>query len=100
MEMDAQAIKIQRNNQLLTLLMLVALTIPVIEFYQTNTIDLKRIAQTIGMMALLRGLMLTPWVLHTPIKQWFDPNNKLTKQSYKHFACAVILFFIGSFSVF
>ncbi len=66
-----------------------------VAFYQTNIINLGSIAMAVGVLALLRGLLLSPLMFNTPVKVWFKNNVGVSTDSYKYFALAFILIVVG-----
>lgn len=95
--MEDQTRKIQRSSNLIKGFMVLVVLMQVIQFYQTNIMDFGDIAGAVGVIALLRGLLLSPLLLALPIKHWFNNNLSLSKQSYKYFIIAFALIVVSTF---
>ncbi|NMP30057.1 hypothetical protein HII17_00660 [Thalassotalea sp. M1531] len=94
--MDTHALKIKRSNLLLKCLMALTLLLFVLQYSQTQVFDLGEFASTIAILAFLRGLLLSPFMLNTPMKEWFKGNVGFNKQSYQYFILALVLALVGS----
>ncbi len=95
--MEEQAIKIQRSANLIKGFMALVIIMQVVQVYKTNVMDFGAIAGASGVLFLLRGLLLSPVLLATPLKLWFQSNFSLSKESYPHFLLAFVLIVISSF---
>lgn len=95
--MDDKNSKIQRSSYFIKGFMALVIIIQAYQFYQTNIIDFGAIAGSIGILALLRGLLLSPILLTVPIKAWFTLSNALSKESYKYFILAFVLLIVAAF---
>jgi len=94
--MEGQGSKIERSSKLIKGFMALVIVMQIIEFYQTSIMDFGVIAGAFGALSFLRGLLLSPQLLVTPLKQWFKSNIKLSKESYKYFILAVVLIVISA----
>jgi hypothetical protein len=72
--MEEQAIKIQRSAKLIKGFMALVIIMQVDQLYKTNVMDFGAIAGASGVLFLLRGLLLSPLLLATPLKFWFKSN--------------------------
>jgi membrane protein CcdC involved in cytochrome C biogenesis len=94
--MEEQAVKIQRSSNLIKGFMALVVIVQAIQFYQTNMMDFGAISGAIGVLSLLRGLLLSAFLLAVPIKDWFKANIKYCKQSYRYFLLAFVLILVSS----
>ncbi|GHE77987.1 hypothetical protein [Thalassotalea profundi] len=95
--MDEQSDKIKRSSYLIKAFMVLVIVMQVIQFYQTDILDFGALAGAIGVLALLRGILLSPQLLAKPLKYWFASNLKFEKASYSYFILAFILIVISFF---
>jgi len=95
--MADQANKIQRSSNLIKGFMALVIFTQALQIYQTNVMDFGALAGAFGVLSLLRGLLLSPLLLITPIKNWFKPNFNLSKESYKYLLLAFILIIVSAF---
>jgi hypothetical protein len=51
---------------------------------------------TLGILCLLRGLLLSPYMLSRPVRVWFKQNVGFTTDSRKYFLLSFILLVVGS----
>ena len=93
--MEDYAIKIKRSTFLIKISMAFVILTQAIDLYQTNIIDFGSIAMALGVLALLRGLLLSPLMFNTPVKVWFKNNVGFSTDSYKYFALAFVLIVVG-----
>lgn len=93
--MDEQAIKIKRSNFVIKSAMALVVLLEALSFYQTNVLNFSSIATTIGILALLRGLLLSPLIFSSPVKHWFNQNVEINVSSRKYFVLAIIFIAIG-----
>ena len=94
--MEDQAVKIQRSSYLIKAFMALVVIVQAVQFYQTNVLDFGAIAGSIGVLSLLRGFLLSPAILATPVKHWFKSSTVFTKESYSYFLLAFILILISA----
>ena len=94
--MDGKTSKIQRSSNLIKGFMALVVIMQGVQFYQTNVMDFGAIAGASGVLSLLRGLLLSPSLLATPIKDWLKPNIKFSKQSSMYFLLAFVLILVSS----
>ncbi|WP_053982294.1 hypothetical protein [Marinagarivorans algicola] len=95
--MEDNAIKIRRSSNLIKGFMTLVIIMQAVQFYQTNIMDLGSIAGTIGVLSLLRGLLLSPYLLAAPLNHWFKSDLNFSKNSYKYFGLAFVLIIVSSF---
>jgi hypothetical protein len=95
--MEEQVVKIQRSAKLIKGFMVLVIVMQVVQLYQTHVMDFGAIAGALGVLFLLRGLLLSPVLLATPLKLWFQSNFSLSKESYLHFLLAFVLIVVSSF---
>lgn len=88
--MDNKAIKLQRTSIFIKSIMGLVVFLLALQIYQTSVIDLNKVAATVAILSLLRGILLSPSLLSTPI------NYKLSKNSYPYLILALILFIISA----
>jgi len=88
--MENKTIKMQRTSILLKSIMGLVVFLLTLQIYQTNTIDFNKVAATTAILALLRGLLLSPSLLTTPIK------FKLSKKSYPYLILTIVLFIVSA----
>ena len=101
--MEDYAIKIKRSTFFIKISMVFVILTQaidfyqtnIIDFYQTNIIDFGSIAMALGVLALLRGLLLSPFMFNTPVKVWFKNNVGFSTDSYKYFSLAFVLIVVG-----
>ena len=91
-----QAVKIQRSSNLLKGFMALVVIMQAVQFYQSNILNFGAIAGAIGVLSLLRGFLVSPKLLATPIKHWFQSDFSFSKLSYKYFLVAFILIVISA----
>lgn len=94
--MEDQATKIQRSSNLIKAFMALVVIVQAVQIYQTNILDFGAIAGSIGVLSLLRGFLLSPAILVTPVKYWFKMSNVFTKESYSYFLLAFILILVSA----
>ena len=95
--MEIHATKIKRSNTLIKVLMVLTLFVFVRQYYQTNVFDLGAFANTVAILSLLRGLMLSPFMFVSPIKSLSRENGGFNRNSCKYFLLAIILGIVGAF---
>jgi len=95
--MTEQAIKIRRSSNLIKGFMILVIIMQTIQYFQTHVMDFGELAGAAGVLSLLRGLLLSPSLLASPIRQWFKSNNTLNKDSKKYFVLACVLIVVSSF---
>lgn len=93
--METQAVKIKRSNFVIKTAMVLVVVMEALSFYQTNTLNFGAISTSIGILALLRGLLLSPLIFSAPIKSWFKENNGVNSDSHKYFILALVFILIG-----
>lgn len=93
--MEEQSIKVRRSIFAIKLAMVLVFLNQVIAYYQTDTMDFGAIALTIGILALLRGLLLSPFIFNRSAKSWYKKNVGFNTDSYKYFALSIILIPVG-----
>ena len=93
--MEDIAIKVQRSTILIKVAMAILILIEVMSFQRTNTLNFGSIAMTLGALCLLRGLLLSPYMLSKPVKIWFKQNVGFNTNSHKYFILSFILISIG-----
>jgi membrane protein CcdC involved in cytochrome C biogenesis len=94
--MEDQAVKIQRSSNLIKVFMALVVIMQAAQFYQTNILDFGAIAGSIGVLSLLRGFLLSPSILVTPVKYWFKSEIVFSKESYKYFLLAFLLIIVSA----
>lgn len=97
MELKNQTMKIQRSSILIKSFMVLVIIVQIVQFFQTNVIDFGAIAGAIGVLAMLRGLLLSPSLLTAPLRYWFQSDFTFSKESYKYFALAFVLIVVSLF---
>jgi len=95
--MEEKDNKIRRSTNLIKGFMALVVIMQLAQFYQTNIMDFGAIAGAIGVLSLLRGFLLSPSMLATPVKHWFKPNFTFAKESYKYFLLAFVLIIVSAF---
>ncbi|XQW83825.1 hypothetical protein ACOYR1_11810 [Thalassotalea piscium] len=95
--MENQTDKIQRSSLLIKAFMALVVIMQVVQFYQNKVLDFGAIAGAIGVLALLRGLLLSPQLLAKPLSDWFANNTVFAKASYKYFLLAFVLIIVSIF---
>ena len=95
--MENQDLKIQRNSNLVKGFMVIVIIAQAIKFYQTNILDFGSIAGSLAVLLFLRGLLVSPQLLISPINFWFKSNTRIPKESFKYFLLAVPLFAVSLF---
>lgn len=95
--MQEHAIKIQRSAKLIKGFMILVIVMQAVQVYQTNVIDFGAIAGAVGVLFFLRGLLLTPTLLATPLKRWFTSKFSLSKESNIHFILAFLFIIVSVF---
>ncbi len=95
--MEDQLNKIQRSTNLIKGFMALVVLMQAVQIYQTNVMDWGALAGAFGVLSLLRGLLLSPSLLASPIKYWFKANFSLSKESYKYFILAFVLIVVSAF---
>ena len=93
--MDIKQIKAKRSNNFIKLLMVINVLLFIHQYYQTEVFDLGAFASTIAILSLLRGVMLSPFMLTSAINTWFKNDIGFNKESYKYFLLALVLGLIG-----
>lgn len=93
--MEEQTGKIQRSSNLIKVFMALVVVVQAVQVYQTDTLDLGAIAGSLGCLSLLRGFLLSPLILITPVKNWFKPAFKFSKESHKYFLLAGLLIVVS-----
>ena len=94
--MKDEAIKVQRTTVLIKVAMATVILIEAMAFQKTNTLNFGSIAMTLGILCLLRGLLLSPYMLSRPVRVWFKQNVGFTTDSRKYFLLSFILLVVGS----
>jgi hypothetical protein len=89
--------KIKSNAKLIKGFMLLVVFVQVVQFYQTQVLDFGAIAGSIGVLALLRGFLLSPSLFASPSKARFGSGRRLNSDSYKYFALALVLIIVSAF---
>lgn len=95
--LEEQESKIKSNAKLIKGFMLLVVFVQVVQFYQTQVLDFGAIAGSIGVLALLRGFLLSPSLFASPPKARFGSGRRLTSDSYKYFALALVLIIVSAF---
>lgn len=95
--MTEQTNRIQRNTNLIKGFMALVIIMQVVQFYQINVLDFGAIAGAIGVLSLLRGLLLSPQVLVTPVRRWLNTKFIFSKASYRYFMSAFVLIIVSAF---
>jgi len=95
--MDSQNAKISRSEKLIKGFMLLVIIMQVVQYFQSHVLDFGAIAGAIGVLSLLRGLLLSPTLLATPIKSWSSSNTSISKDSYLYFTLAFVLIVVSAF---
>lgn len=94
--MEDEAIKVQRSAILIKVAMATVVLIEVVAFQRTHTLNFGSIAMSLGVLCLLRGLLLSPYMLSKPVKVWFKQNIGFNSDSRKYFLLSFILLLVGS----
>lgn len=94
--MEYEAIKVQRTAILIKIAMAAVIFIEAVGYQNTKTLNFGSITMTLGVLCLLRGLLLSPYMLTMPMKAWFKQNVCVNSVSSKYFLCAFILLCVGS----
>ena len=68
--MDIQTAKINRSVKLIKGFMALVVFMFLLQYYQTSVLDLGAFAGSVGVLSLLRGILLSPSLLTTPVKNW------------------------------
>lgn len=89
--MDNEENKIQRNQLLIKGFMVLVIFHQIILYFDHYTLDFGAIAGAVAVLAMLRGLLASPILLATPIRQWRSSNITLNKDSKRYFAIAVLM---------
>lgn len=93
--MEDQSIKVRRTTIAIKFAMVFIILNETIAFYQTDVLDFGAIAMSAGLLALLRGLLLSPIMLNGSVKSWFKKNVGFSSDSHKYFALALVLISVG-----
>lgn len=89
--------KIQRSTALIKIAMAVVVLVQVYRIYTSGVVDFGELAGAFGALSLLRGVLLSPVLLATPMRSWSEPEVFICSQSYKHFAFGTVLVVISVF---
>jgi hypothetical protein len=92
-----QTEKVNRSVKLIKGFMLLVIIMQVVQFFQTRVIDFGAIAGGIGVLSLLRGILLSPALLTTPVKHWFGSAATFAKESSPYFILAFVLIVVSAF---
>jgi hypothetical protein len=95
--MDTQAAKINRSVKLIKGFMALVVFMFLLQYYQTNIIDFGAFAGSVGVLSLLRGILLSPPLLATPVKDWTISKVTFSKSSYLYFLLAFVLILVSAF---
>jgi len=91
------AIKIQRSTRLIKTFMMLVVIVQCIQYFQTSVFDFGALAGAGGILSLLRGLLVSPILLVTPMKKWFTPTSRISKESCHYFLLAFVSIIASSF---
>ncbi|QQX80758.1 hypothetical protein JK628_02470 [Shewanella sp. KX20019] len=94
--MAAQVDKTQRNSRIIKAFMIIVALTHAIGIYQSSMTDWGQLAGTIAVLAFLRGLLLSPSCLVTPINLWFSQKISFSQASYKYFLLAMVLMLVSA----
>ena len=88
--MDIYEKKLRRGNYFIKILMILTTLMFANQYYQSQVFDLGEFASLIAILAFLRGLMLSPLMLNSPMKSWVKKSNNFSKESYVYFFIAFL----------
>jgi len=88
--------KIQRSSKLIKGFMALVLIMQVVHVYQTGVFDFGALSGACGVLSLLRGILLSPQLLISPLRDFFTAKVGLSKDSYKYFVLAFILILVSA----
>ena len=94
---DIQTAKINRSVKLIKGFMALVIFMFLLQYYQTSVIDLGAFAGSVGVLSLLRGILLSPSLLTTPVKNWTVSNVTFSRSSYFYFILAFVLILVSAF---
>jgi len=94
---DIQTAKINRSVKLIKGFMALVIFMFLLQYYQTSVLDLGAFAGSIGVLYLLRGILLSPSLLTTPVKKWAVSNATFSRKSYSYFILAFVLILVSAF---
>ena len=95
--MDIKTAKINRSVKLIKGFMALVIFMFLLQYYQTSVLDLGAFAGSIGVLSLLRGILLSPSLLTTPVKKWAVSNATFSRKSYSEFILAIVLILVSAF---
>lgn len=95
--MDSKAAKISRSSKLIKAFMALVIIMQIIQYFQTYVLDFGAIAGAIGVLALLRGILLSPALLAIPVKAWSTSKGDFSKDSTSYFMLAFVLIVVSAF---
>jgi hypothetical protein len=95
--MDIQTAKINRSVKLIKGFMALVVFMFLLQYYQTSVLDLGAFAGSVGVLSLLRGILLSPSLLTTPVKNWTVSNVTFSRSSNFYFILAFVLILVSAF---
>jgi len=95
--MDSKAEKIHRSTKLIKAFMALVIIMQIIQYFQTSALDFGALAGATGVLALLRGILLSPGLLAKPVKEWSSLQSTFSKNSYSYFILAFVLIVVSAF---
>lgn len=76
--------------------MALVIIMQIVQYFQTYVLDFGAIAGATGVLALLRGILLSPSLLATPFKRWSISNGTFSKDSTFYFILAFVLIAVSA----
>lgn len=95
--MDSKVAKINRSSKLIKGFMLLVIIMQIIQYFQSYVLDFGAIAGACGVLALLRGILLSPTLLAIPVKAWSGSKGVFSKASLPYFILALVLITVSAF---
>jgi len=95
--MDNEQEKLQRNQLLIKGFMVLVIIHQLILYFDDYTLDFGAIAGAVAVLAMLRGLLVSPILLATPIRQWRSSQLSVNRDGKRYFFIAILMLIISLF---
>lgn len=87
--------KLKRSSIVIKSFMVLILCLQLMQYYDTGIIDMGDVAGTLGVLALLRGFLLSPDLLTNRARDWSSPSVEVSAEGKKYFLLAAVLIVVS-----